>query len=61
MYSGKETRKITKLFQDMKLEVAFCTQNIIQNILRLQPEINNYNSSGIYQMKYMDCPMEYVG
>jgi hypothetical protein len=60
-YSGKEARIITKLFQDTKLKVAFCTQNTIQNIVRPQPQINKYNRSGIYQMKCLDCPVEYVG
>jgi hypothetical protein len=60
-YSGKETRKMTMLFRDTELKVAFCTPNTIQNIFRPQPQINNCNKNAIYQMKCMDCPMEYVG
>jgi hypothetical protein len=56
-YSGKETRIITKLFQDMNLKVAFHTQSTVQSILRPQPQINKYNKSGIHEIKCLDCPM----
>ena len=60
-YSGKEVRKVTKLFRDAEIKVAFRTQNTIQNILKPQPQIEKYNRSGIYQMKCLDCPLKYVG
>jgi transposase-like protein len=44
----------------MEMKVAFRTQNTIQNILRPQPQINNYSRSGIYQLKCLDCPLKYV-
>jgi hypothetical protein len=43
----------------MRLKVAFCTQNTIQNTLRPQPQRDKYNRSGIYQIKCLDCPTEY--
>jgi hypothetical protein len=60
-YNGRETRKITKLFRDTTLKIAFRTKNTIHNILKPQPQIDKYNKSGIYQMKCKDCPMKYIG
>jgi hypothetical protein len=56
-YSGKETRKITKLFKDMQIKIAFRTQNTIQNIIKQHPRTDKYNRSGIYHMKCLDCPL----
>jgi hypothetical protein len=36
-YYGKETRKITNIFRDTKLKVAYRRRNTISNILRIQP------------------------
>jgi hypothetical protein len=33
-YSGKETRKITKLFKDTQIKIVLKTRNVIQNILK---------------------------
>jgi hypothetical protein len=33
-YIGKETRKISKLFKDTKIKIAFRTRNTIQNIIK---------------------------
>jgi hypothetical protein len=60
-YYGKETRKITKLFRDTKLKVAYRTRNTILNILRTQPHINKFKRSRIYCMKCLDCPKKYIG
>jgi hypothetical protein len=58
-YIGKETRKITKLFKDTKIEIAFRTRNTIQNIVRQHPQKVKYSDNGIYQMKCLDCPLIY--
>jgi hypothetical protein len=60
-YSTKEVRKITKLFRDAHIRIAFRTQNTIKNILKYKPKTDIYNKSGIYQMKCMECPKKYVG
>jgi hypothetical protein len=60
-YSGKEVRKITKLFRDTQIKIAFRTTNTIQNILKHQPPTDKFNRSGIYQMKCLDCPLKYIG
>jgi hypothetical protein len=59
-YRGKETRKITKFFKKTQIKVAFRTQNTIQNIVKLHSQIDKYEKSGIYQIKCMDCPLQYV-
>jgi hypothetical protein len=60
-HNGKETRNITKLFRDTKLKIAFRTNNTIQNVLSSQPQINQYNKCGIYQLRCKDYSMKYVG
>jgi hypothetical protein len=60
-YCRKEVRQITKLFQNTQLRVALHTQNTINNILKLREQIDKYNNSGIYQLKCLDCPLNYVG
>jgi hypothetical protein len=59
-YIEKETRKITKLFKNTKIKIAFRTRNTIQNIVKQHPQKDKYNDSGIYQMKCLDCPLKYV-
>jgi hypothetical protein len=60
-YNTKEVRKITKLLRDTHIRVAFHTHNTTENILRYKAKTDKYNKSGIYQMKYMECPRRYVG
>ncbi|PNF17502.1 hypothetical protein B7P43_G17365, partial [Cryptotermes secundus] len=60
-YIGRETRNITKIFQDTKLKIAFRTKNNLQHILKSGPRMNKYNNSGINSLKCLDFPMEYIG
>jgi hypothetical protein len=57
-YSGKETRKITKLFKDTKIKIAFRTGNTKQYIVRQHLQTDKYSDGGIYQMKCLDCPLK---
>jgi hypothetical protein len=57
----KRNKKITKLFKDMQIRIAFRTQNTIQNIIKQHPRTGKYNRSGIYQMKCPDCTLKYIG
>jgi hypothetical protein len=57
--SGKETKKITKLFKETQIGIAFRTRNTIQNIVKPSPLTDKYGSNGMYQMKCMDCPLKY--
>jgi hypothetical protein len=60
-YSGKETRRITKLLKDTKIKIAFRMRNTKQYIVRQHPQKDRYNDSGICQMKCLDCPLKYIG
>jgi hypothetical protein len=59
-YSSTEVRRITKLFQDTQVKVAFCTQNTIQNILKPHAQTDKYNRSDIFHMKCLDCSLKYI-
>jgi hypothetical protein len=41
-YSGKQIRKITKVFKNTKIKTAFRTQNTIQNILQAKTQTDKY-------------------
>jgi hypothetical protein len=60
-YCGKEVRQITKIFKDTQLNLAFRTQNMIENILRHKTKTEKYDTSGVYRMKCLDCPLRYIG
>jgi hypothetical protein len=60
-YNGKETKKITGLFKDIHMKIAFKTKNTIRNILRLNTATDKYEKSGVYQMKCMSCSLKYIG
>jgi hypothetical protein len=60
-YSGKEIRKIAKLFHDAEINKAFRTQNTIQNIPKPNTQVDKCRKGGIYQMKCLDCPLKYIG
>jgi hypothetical protein len=54
-------RQITNILKDAHLNIAFRTQNTIENILGQKTKTEEYDNSGIYQMKCLDCPMRYIG
>jgi hypothetical protein len=60
-YMEKETRKITKIFQNTTIKIAYRTKNNIQHILRPKLHRDKYDNNGIYRMKCLDCPMVYIG
>jgi hypothetical protein len=60
-YSGKEVRKITKLFRDMQIRITFRIQNTVQNVLKAHTQTGKYNRSGINQMKCLAFPLKYRG
>jgi hypothetical protein len=45
----------------MRVKIAFRTQNTIKIILKSQAQRDKYSRSGIYQMKFLDCPKKYNG
>jgi hypothetical protein len=49
-YIGKETRAITKLFNNTHIKIAYKTNNTIQHHLKEKQHIDIYKRSGIYQL-----------
>jgi hypothetical protein len=60
-YCGKEVRQITKHFKNTQLKIHFGTKITINNVLKYHTQTDKYNSSCMYQMKYLYCPMKYAG
>jgi pyruvate kinase len=56
-YVGKETRRITKIFKNTSIIIAFKTNNAIERNLHIRAQntgkLGRYNSSDVYQLK---CP-----
>jgi hypothetical protein len=48
-------------FKQTQIKVTFRTRNTIQNKVNPHSQVDKYEKSGIYQMKYMDCPLKYIG
>ena len=59
-YFGPAVRKITNLFKDSNIKIAFRTTNSIQKQLSKDP-CNHKNLSGIYKLKCNTCNKIYVG
>ena len=56
------TSKITTLFYDTNLKIAFLTNNSIQSILNIQHQHEKkYTQSGTYQMICHTCHNSYIG
>jgi hypothetical protein len=58
-----QIRKITNLFKDTKVKIAFKCNNKISQLMK--PNTNNstpyYNKSGIYKLTCNTCKLAYVG
>jgi hypothetical protein len=61
-YSGYGTQKITTIFKDTKLKIAYRTNSTLQkHLLHKKIKIDKYENSGIYRMKCLNCPRQYIG
>jgi hypothetical protein len=60
-YYGKETKEIAKLFKETNIKIAFQAKNTKQNLVKPHLQQDEYENSGIYQMKCIDCPLKYIG
>jgi hypothetical protein len=56
-----ETKMITKLLKETQIGIPFRAKNKIQNIVKPHPQIDKYGRNGMYQIKYMDCQLKYMG
>jgi hypothetical protein len=62
-YIGKETRFITEMFKDTDVKIAFTAENSIGKRLTIKqgtPQ-NTYDRNGIYQLRWPECLMKYMG
>jgi len=60
-YVGKETRFITKLFEDTNITVACTTNNTIGKRLSIEHKTQcKYDKSRVYQLTRPDCKMTYT-
>jgi hypothetical protein len=53
--------KITKLFKDTNLKIAFKTPSTIDKLLNEKQETNSYGQSGIYKITCQSCYKIYIG
>jgi hypothetical protein len=60
-YTGNYIRKITNLFKDTNLKIAFRTTNTITKILSNNYVTNTCEQSGIYNITCQSCHKVYVG
>ena len=62
-YVGKETRRITKLFKNTNVRIAFTTNNNLGKLLNSQDDQkpDKYDKNGVYQLKCPTCPNKYTG
>jgi hypothetical protein len=55
------TQEITRHFKETNIKIAFRTKNTTQNLVKPRLQINDYQKSGVYQTRYIDCPEFMVG
>jgi hypothetical protein len=62
-YTGKETRAITKAFQNTNLRIAYSTNNTIGKLLTTRHQQPNckYDKCGIYNITCPTCNMNTPG
>jgi hypothetical protein len=61
-YIGKETRYITKLFKEYKVNIAFNTKNTIEKLINMKTKTpNKFDQCGVYKMNCNSCPKAYIG
>jgi hypothetical protein len=61
-YAGHQSPPQTKLFKNIKINVAFKTTNTNWNHLKpTKPKKNIYNRSEIYKLSWHNCPKKYIG
>ncbi|XP_023725557.1 uncharacterized protein LOC111874349 [Cryptotermes secundus] len=60
-YNGNYTRKITKLFKNTNVRIAFKVNHTLGKILNQKQSINSYEQSGIYKLTCQECQQVYIG
>jgi hypothetical protein len=60
-YTGNESRSITKLFKDFKINISYHTRNTVENILKQRSHRNQYDENGVYGLQCQNRPGMYIG
>ena len=60
-YSGSYVRKITKLFKNTNIRIAFRVKHTLGKILNREHNINPYEQSGVYKLTCQTCQHVYIG
>jgi hypothetical protein len=60
-YTGHYTRKVTKLFKDTNMKIAYRTTSTIGKLLDEKHKTNPYEQSGIYKLTCQSCHKMYIG
>jgi serine/threonine protein phosphatase PrpC len=61
-YVEKVTHHITNIFRHTDIQIAFRTNNTIQNLLtHRNPNPDKFSSSGVYKLTCPECGKAYVG
>ena len=60
-YNGTYTRKITKLFKNTNVKIAFKVNQTLEKTLKPKHNINIYEQSGIYKLTCQGCQQVYIG
>jgi len=62
-YVGKETKFLTKLFTNTKINISYKTKNTTDKLLTYKQQecIDKCNGKGIYALKVPDCGKRYLG
>jgi len=59
-YYSSQIRRITNLFKNTNIQIAFRTTNTIQQQLNIR-KVNLTNANGIYRLQFMTCNRVYIG
>jgi hypothetical protein len=60
-YIGHYIRKVTKLFKDTNIKIAYRTTSITGKLLNEKQKMNPYEQSGIYKLACQSCHKAYIG
>jgi hypothetical protein len=60
-YPGNYIQKITKLFKNTNLRIAFRTTNTTDRLLGDMYMVSKYDKSGIYKITHQSCQKVYIG
>jgi hypothetical protein len=60
-YVGKETRYITRLFNNTNLKISFMTTNTLKHLLPPKFNVDKYKQNGVCRLDCQTCPLNYVG